>query len=889
MKSRGLLALVLIVASIRTSNADDLSILFLGDNGHHRPRDRSAELIPVLETRGIDVTYTDRLDDLAPEVLAKYDGLIIYANWTKYEPKHEKALLDYVAGGGGFIPLHCASYCFIQSQPYIDLVGAQFHRHGTGVFRTRVVEPEHPVCCGLWEFETWDETYVHRHHNEKNRTVLQVRKEGDRDEPWTWVRTHGKGRIFYTAYGHDSRTFTQPAFHALVERGIRWACGDDGIALGSRRTDVEPFEYTKAKLPNYRTKPDAVDRVQLPVSPEESSKHLLVPRGFEFQLFASEPDIFKPICMAWDERGRMWIAETKDYPNSIKPQGQGSDQIKICTDTDGDGRADEFTVFADKLSIPTSICFARGGLIVHQAPQTLFLADTDGDDRADVREVLFSGWSTGDTHAGPSNMRYGFDNQIWGIVGYAGYGGTIGGEQHRFATGFYRFRPDGSKFEFLRNTNNNSWGVGFTEDGILFGSTANRNPSVYMPISNRYYERVRGWSSQRLETCAISPRFYPITDLVRQVDHHGCYTAAAGHAVYTARLFPKYYWNRTAFVTGPTGHLVGTFEIERVGADVLTRNTSNLAASDDEWTAPIVAEVGPDGAVWMIDWYNYIVQHNPTPRGFKTGRGNAYETELRDKVHGRIYRIAPKGAKLPPPLRLDRASPATLVATLRHDNQLWRFHAQRLLVERGKKDVVPALTAIVTTPKVDEIGLDVGAIHALWTLHGLDAIGGPSSPTFRATVGALAHASAGVRRAALKVLPSTPESTAAILRSGLLLDDDGQVRLAAFLALADMPSSQDAGQSIATAFVDPRNANDRWIPDAATSAAAIHDVGFLDAVASDRSAGDNSALMAIIGRVAEHWARGKPVDTLAELVAKLRGASRPVADAVVTGLAKGWP
>src|SRR5262249_48271574 len=160
----------------------------------------------------------------------------------------------------------------------------------------------------------------------------------------------------------------------------------------------------------------------------------------------------------------------------------------------------------------TSLTFARGGVIVTQAPHTLFLKDTDGDDKADVREKLFTGWHTGDTHAGPSNLHYGHDNWVWGIVGYAGFNGTVGGERHNFRQGFFRFRPGGSKLEFVRSTSNNSWGVGFSEEGLVFGSTANGNPSIYMPIANRYYESVRGWSSSVLGTIAQDSRFFPITD-----------------------------------------------------------------------------------------------------------------------------------------------------------------------------------------------------------------------------------------------------------------------------------------------------------------------------------------------------------------------------------------
>src|SRR5262249_37824709 len=287
----------------------------------------------------------------------------------------------------------------------------------------------------------------------------------------------------------------------------------------------------------------------------------------------------------------------------------------------------------------------------------------------------------------------------YGIVGYSGFRGTVGGEEHAFAQAFFRFRPDGSKLEVLRNTNNNSWGVGFSEEGILFGSTANNNPSEYMPIANRYYESVRGWSSSVLPGIADSNRFYPITDKVRQVDWHNGFTAAAGHALYTARNYPREYWNRTAFVNEPTGHLIATFCLQENGAGYRSRNRWNLVASDDEWSSPISAEVGPDGNMWFIDWYNYIVQHNPTPAGFRTGRGNAYETDLRDKTHGRIYRLVyrgdqGKGAGDPKKMSLAGATPEQLVDALKRDNMTWRLHAQRLLVERGKTDVVPALVKL---------------------------------------------------------------------------------------------------------------------------------------------------------------------------------------------------
>ncbi|QNN20905.1 c-type cytochrome [Planctomycetales bacterium ZRK34] len=820
------------------SDSGRLHVLMLGDGGHHRPAQRLVDIAPYLLHRGIDLVYTDDIDDLNAVSLARYDALLLYANIDTISDDHARALLDYVAGGGGFVPVHCASYCFRNNPKIVALIGGQFKSHETGTFRTKIIAPDHPVMRDFAGFESWDETYIHTLHNPQHRTVLSERD----GEPYTWVRTHGKGRVFYTAWGHDQRTFTNPGFRELLERGIRWACGDDSPAATiTRRPVLEPFEYVKTdKVPYY---PPGGDRsgtgvwnlMPKPLSPAESMKHAITPAGFDLKLFACDPQIKKPVCMAWDDRGRLWVAETIDYPNRIAPD-EGRDRITICEDTDHDGIADKFTVFAEGLNIPTSMCFANGGLIVLQAPDTLYFQDIDNDDVADVRRVLFTGWSKHDTHAGPSNLRYGLDNWIYGTVGYAGFNGVVGGEHHKFSMGIYRFKPDGSKLEYLRATNNNTWGLGQSEDGLIFASTANNNPSNHLPIANRYYQRVADFKAAALRPIADSSRFLPITDKVRQVDVHGGYTSGASHSIYTARAYPRAYWNSTAFVNGPTGHLLGVFRLMRHGTAVSSHNPFNLVVGDDEWFAPIIAEVGPDGAVWFLDWYNYIVQHNPTPKGRETGPGNAYINDLRDKRHGRVYRVVYKDAPQYKPHDLTRSTPQQLVNTLVDTNMLWRLHAQRLLVQRGLPDVASSLISLVQDTSVDEVGLNTGAIHALWTLHGLHLIDEAHPMVLAVAFGALRHPSPGVRRNALQVLPSSAATVDAILKAGSLNDDDAQVRLAALLALSECPSSTIAGASIFGMIAESRNFQDAWLPDAATIAGARHSAGFLAAADSARKA-----------------------------------------------------
>lgn len=809
-----LLAILPILCSPQPVVDPDVRVLFLGDRGHHRPAERHAELSPALARRGIELTYTEDLSLLSAEGLEHYDVLCVYANIDLLPEENERALMDWVNDGGGLVALHCASFCFRNSEAWIELVGAQFQRHGAEVFRTTVVERDHPVTRGYLPFESWDETYVHTLHNE-DRTVLEVREDGEGAEPYTWTRVHGRGRVFYTAWGHDGRTFQHEGFHELVDRGIRWAAGMNR-PLEAR---ISP-ESKPARIPNYLAGEDDARMVE-PLNPEQSLAWSATAAGIDVRLFAAEPDVASPLALTWDDSGRLYLAESVDYPNERRPEGEGRDRIVMVEDLDQDGRGDRFSIFADNLSVPTSLLWVDGGLLVHQPPRTLFLKDHDGDGVADERRVVLDGWGAGDTHAGPSNLRYGIDNWIYGTVGYSGFRGTVGGEQLQFGSSLYRFRTDGSELEVLCSTSNNTWGLGLSETGEVFNSTANNDQICYLAIPNRFYEGVSGWHGNGWSFIGDYREFHPLTPGVRQVDWHDRYTAAAGSAIYTARAFPSSYWNSVALVCEPTGHLVHKSRLERDGAGFVARDGHNLFASGDEWCAPIVAEVGPDGAVWVIDWYSYVVQHNPTPRGFETGRGNAYVTPHRDKQYARILRLVHREAPPLAPRDLTEEDAADLVTILDDDNMFWRLHAQRLLVERDEGSAVPALESRLASPRLDEIGNDPGAIHAMWTLHGLDAL------SSSAVLAGLTHPSAAVRKNAARAAAGRPEVQEGLV--ALLDDSDALVVREALLALSSGPASEEVGARVYDLLGDEGFVSDRWLVDAATAAAAAHDAGFLGA------------------------------------------------------------
>ena len=849
---------------------DMISVLWLGGpaGGSHNPPTLAPQLVEYLLNRGIEVVYTDRLEDLLPDTLHRYDAFMMYGNRFGLTEAMENSIVEFIEGGGGFIPLHSASGSFPESDVWIDLVGGQFDFHNAGEMTTNRIKPDHPVFTGNDPVVSWDETYRNKNHNPDNVVLAHGDfPEGDYGsnedpEPWIWVRQEGDGRVFYTAWGHDERTWSKENFKKLIENAIRWTTGnEDTIAADSRvldelefmdAEDTIPFFGPADEVPSEVGSGQNWEKMQVPLPTEKSLKRTITPEGFDLETFVSEdmlPDgvggnIFD---IEFDAQGRAWIALTKDYPNSL---GEGNqDKIVICEDTDGDGVADEFTVFKDGLSIPVSMALIENGVIVAHLNendgngQMLRLEDTDGDGVADSEEVLFSGFGTFDTHAGPNQLDYGIDNWIWGQVGYAGFSGTVAGEQREFSSCVYRFKPDGSQLEVVRNLPGNQAGLDFDEEGLVFASCATSGqPSNYVPIPQRYYELVNGFQAPSLGPISDSNRILPMTDRVRQGDQHGGFTAATGHTMYTARQYPEKYWNRTAFVSEPTGHLLSTFYVQPDGADFTAHYPYNMAASTDAWFSPIFQSMGPDGQLWFVDHYNYVILHNTPGGGPPLGEGNAYVSTVRDHMKARVYRATYGDTSSSGSMDLSGASPSDLVSALSNDNMFWRLTAQRKLVERGETDVVSGLVALVGDESVDDIGLDPGSIHALWTLKGLGALdeGGDSS-ALQAARDALTHSSAGVRLNAARVLPGTEATRSAILDNGLLNDDNARVRMWALLALAETPASDAAGEAVYQMISQEKNYSDDVLINAATSAGATHASGFIAAYEAneDTNGGDD--------------------------------------------------
>jgi putative heme-binding domain-containing protein len=412
-------------------------------------------------------------------------------------------------------------------------------------------------------------------------------------------------------------------------------------------------------------------------SPEAERQALHVPPGFEVQLVAAEPDIDKPMNLAFDARGRLWVTHSREYPIAAAP-GAGRDRVSILEDTNGDGRADRFTTFADSLNIPIGIAPMRDGAIVYSIPNVYRMVDRDGDGRADDRRVLYGPFDHDDTHGMVNSLLRSYDGWIHAGHGFSNRSTVAGtdGDSIRMTSGnTFRFRDDGARVEQLTWGRVNPFGMFVDRFGYFYSSDSHTKP-IYQPIRGAEYPHFGrlpngiGWGPQMMEHL------------------HGS-TAIAGVVLYEADQFPAAY--RDNFFGG-------NVVTNRINRNVLRWHGSSPEAveqpdfvvSDDPNFRPVDIELGPDGALYIADFYNPIIGHYEFP----------LDDPRRDRRSGRIWRIVYTGSDAGSPARMPRrdwtrATPQELIADLAHANVNVRLLATNELVDRGGRPVIDAVRRVV--------------------------------------------------------------------------------------------------------------------------------------------------------------------------------------------------
>ncbi len=439
-----------------------------------------------------------------------------------------------------------------------------------------------------------------------------------------------------------------------------------------------------------------------PLSPEEAAKKMTLPDGFEARIFASEPQVINPVAMTWDERGRLWVVELYEYPLGAPAGAKPRDQIKILEDTDNDGRADKVTVFADGLNLATGILLGYGGAFVGQAPHLLFLEDTDGDDKADKRTILKTGFGLEDRHELLNGFTWGPDGYLYMTHGVFTRSTVKNPDDPNddgvlMTAAVARYHPRTKKFEIFAEGTSNPWGVDFDRAGNAFVSACVIDHLFHMAPGGIYVRQ------------AGSPPFpYAYELLPSIVDHKHFRAAYAGAQVYQGDQYPEEYKGTI---------LMGNIHDSAIHQDKLTPDGSSFKASfmkdfvrsNDGWFRPVSTQIGPDGAVWIMDWYDKYPCYqnaNADPEGV-------------DREHGRIWRIVYTGNEKGKPvpshpagMNLAKSSTEELVGTLDHPNVWQRRMAQRILSERRESSARAPLLRVLNESKNAD-----GRIAALWTLH----------------------------------------------------------------------------------------------------------------------------------------------------------------------------
>lgn len=640
------------------------------------------------------------------------------------------------------------------------------------------------------------------------------------------------------------------------------------------------------------------DDAPKPLSPAESKKRFKLPEGFRIDLIASEPLIRDPSCVAWDEKGRLFVTEIHGYnleghldvtelnktgkldtairrvrvDEEMKAEARKGQNgsLKLLRDTNGDGRMDEAILWADDIPAAYGVVPALGGLVVVAEPDILFFADRDGDDRPDERKVLFTGFGRGEMERAINNPVWGPDN--WIYVGRGWAGGTITGPTLQKAVKLgrtdFRLKPDGSAIEPVSGENH-TFGMALDDYGTRWLITTGQPARYAAPLPYHYLARNPHVSSPGT-TVGASPyhNTFPISTphpwrSTRGADPrwvkfygggeakpNGNFTSACGQQVYRADLFPKKY-HGNHFACEPQQSMVHRSLLipESSGwrAQRPPEHQDNeFLSSSDGWFRPNNLRVGPDGALYIVDMYREIIEdYSAIPRYLQQQYGL-----LNGDDRGRIWRLAPKDSS-PTPIN---ATGVAEVKSLGHPNAWWRESAQQLLIEEEGTDRKVELARMAT----DQKGSFQGRVHALCTAEGRGEL---ESATL---VKALADPHPEVRRQAVRLAESRLKEEA--VREGMVAlareESDHRVLLQLALSLGETEDTE-ALKELARLAVT--KAEVRWMENAVLSSIGSTAGKFLVTLLANHPKAQTS----LVERATETAVRSGQKEVLGEVMAAL--------------------
>ena len=563
----------------------------------------------------------------------------------------------------------------------------------------------------------------------------------------------------------------------------------------------------------------------IPPTPRQVQAATVVAPGYSLHLAASEPAVVDPVAITFDEMGRPYVVEYRDYPQGPPAGSPSLSRIVRLDDSDGDGFYESSTVVADQLPFAQGVLAIRGGLLVTAAPDVLMLVDENGDGRADRRDVVATGFKVGNPQLRAACPQIDIDNTVSITGGLSGGLVTRPGQPASDGVSIDRrdVTIDLAGGRISAATGFGQFGNAFDDLGRRF-TTSNRNPviAVRLPadaLGRNSFVDLGGGYEDAAPSGAAS-RVFPIAETnATAASHTGTHTSACGMTIFRGDLLgPDAVGD--AFICEPVSHLVTRRRLRALGAgftsDHVGADGTEFIASRDPWFRPVFTATGPDGALWVIDMCRRTIEH---PQYMPPGLAETLDLRAGDRA-GRVWRIERQGLRARP-----WAAPATAVraaAILADPNGWRRSTAQRMLVEGRFPDAESAVRKLLAASPSE-----IATVHAVWTLHGLGKLT-PADVRLAAT-----SPHAGVRETAARVATLIdPGQLAAEIADRLGADEDAHVRLAGTLAAA---GSTLPAATATLAAVAARNPRDPWIDRAVLSGAVGRTAPLLEAVATSAS------------------------------------------------------
>jgi putative membrane-bound dehydrogenase-like protein len=522
-----------------------------------------------------------------------------------------------------------------------------------------------------------------------------------------------------------------------------------------------------------KPKPSNRDKVEqgAPLPLDEAAKAMTLPPGFTATLFAGEPDIHQPIGLTVDHRGRLWVCENDSYP---RWEEHGKDRIVIFEDTDGDGKQDKRTVFAEGFHYITSVLPCKGGVYVMDCPNLLFFPVKEGEDHpSGAPQVILDGWNWKGVHNLPNSLTWGPDGWLYGCHGITvdslvGLPGSAEKDRTRVSCGVWRYHPVKKQFEYICAGTTNPWGLDYDERGQMFMSN-NVVAHLWHVIQGSHYERMHGkdinpYSFELMKTCA-DHLHWGGGDWTKSRTGEQNSVAGGGHShaglmIYLGDAFPSEY-RGTLFMGNTHGHRLNNDSLARKGSGYSASHRPDFLMANDKWFKAVSVKQGPAGDCYVIDW---------------SDTGECHDYDVTDRAHARMYRVAYEGTK-PVKVDLEKETDDKLVDMQLLTNEWYVRHAREVLRDRAplKGPIEARLIAMAETDKDP-----VHRLRAMWMLHMCGADGEEAR-----LLKSLGDSDEYVRAWAVQLLAEDrAPSAAALEKFGSMAKDDASPFVRLYLASA---------------------------------------------------------------------------------------------------------